>query len=138
MMFLHEQNETELILIAENLWPLSTFFKSLLFPCLRHGNNFEEGQEEGGLFNKLKARRAELAVRGVEGFEISVEAVSKPWITSEGKAPHGLKAERTRQYVSISSRGATQPPGVRRGFKTASATLGRGRPGSSPCLFWQQ
>jgi len=49
MMFLHEQNETEPILTAENLWPLSTFFKSLLFPCLRQGNNFEEGQKEGGL-----------------------------------------------------------------------------------------
>jgi len=106
-MFLHEQNETELILTGENLWPLSTFFKSLLFPCLRQGNNFEEGQKEGGLCNKLKARRASLATRGVEDFEKGTEGALKPWITAEGKAPCGLKAERTRQYVSISSRGAT-------------------------------
>jgi hypothetical protein len=39
MMFLHEQNETELILTGENLWPLSLVCKSLLFPCLRQGNN---------------------------------------------------------------------------------------------------
>ena len=32
MMFLHEQNETEMILIVENLWPVSMVFKPLFFP----------------------------------------------------------------------------------------------------------
>ena len=63
--------------------------------------------KQGGFAISQNSRRAKLAARGVVGFEIRVEAVLKPWITSEGKAPHGLKAERTRQYVSISSRGAT-------------------------------
>jgi hypothetical protein len=40
--------------------------------------------------------------RSVSG---EVEAASKPWIMSESKASRGLKAERTRQYVSISSHG---------------------------------
>jgi hypothetical protein len=74
MMFLHEQNETELILTAENLWPLSTFFKSLLFPCLRQGNNFagnvcEEQMalltKQGGFAMSPRSRRAKLVARGV-------------------------------------------------------------------------
>jgi len=74
----------------------------------------DDGEEEiasqtkqGGFALSPNSRRASLVVRGVVGFKIRVEAVLKPWITSEGKAPRGLKAGRTRQYVSISSRGAT-------------------------------
>ncbi len=50
MMFLHEQNETEPILIVENLWPLSMFFKPLIFSLPREGKNFKgEPKEREGL-----------------------------------------------------------------------------------------
>ena len=49
-----------------------------------------------------------------------MEVVSKPQIRFEGKASHGLKTARTRKYVSISIRGATQPLGLRWGFETTS------------------
>ena len=50
----------------------------------------------------------------------SLEVVSKPQIRFKGKASRGLKTERTRQYVSISIRGTTQPLGLRWGFETTS------------------
>jgi hypothetical protein len=34
----------------------------------------------------------------------------------DGQAHFGLKAERTRQYVSILNRNATQPAAIRGGF----------------------
>jgi len=46
---LHEQNETESILIVENLWPLLLVCKSLLSPCLRQGNNFNGKLKKVGL-----------------------------------------------------------------------------------------
>jgi hypothetical protein len=49
-----------------------------------------------------------------------LEVVSKPQIRFKGKASCGLKTERTRQYVSISIRGTTQPLGLRWGFETTS------------------
>jgi hypothetical protein len=45
MMFLHEQNETEHILIEENLWPLSMVCKPLFFPSLGGGKKFQGGTE---------------------------------------------------------------------------------------------
>jgi hypothetical protein len=47
--------------------------------------------------------------------------VSKSQIRFKGKASRGLKTERTRQYVSISIGGTTQPWGLRWGFETTSS-----------------
>ena len=49
-----------------------------------------------------------------------MEAVLKAQVRSKGKASSELKAERTRQYVSISICWTTQPLGLRWAFKTAS------------------
>ena len=49
-----------------------------------------------------------------------LEVVLKPQIRFKGKAPREFKAERTREYVSISIRGTTQPLGLRWGFETTS------------------
>ena len=46
MMFLHEQNETEMILIVENLWPVSMVFKPLFFPSRGEGKNFKGEPKE--------------------------------------------------------------------------------------------
>jgi hypothetical protein len=41
----------------------------------------------------------------------------------EGKARTGLKTERTREYVSISSQVATQPSAIRGRFKAISISI---------------
>jgi acyl-CoA synthetase (NDP forming) len=51
---------------------------------------------------------------------VLLEVISKPQIRFKGKAPRGLKTERTCKYVSISIRGTTQPLGLRWGFETTS------------------
>jgi hypothetical protein len=48
-----------------------------------------------------------------------IELVSKPQIRFKGKASRELETERTREYVSISICGTTQPLGLRWGFETA-------------------
>jgi hypothetical protein len=48
------------------------------------------------------------------------EVVEKPQIMFESKASHGLKTERTCEYVSISIRGTTQLSDIRWGFATTS------------------
>jgi hypothetical protein len=53
-------------------------------------------------------------------FQKQLEVVSKPQIRFKGKAFRKLKAERTREYVSISICGTTQPLGLRWGFETTS------------------
>ena len=49
----------------------------------------------------------------------NVKMASKAQILSEGKARFGLKAERTRKYVSISNRIATPPSGKIWAFETS-------------------
>ena len=49
-----------------------------------------------------------------------LELVSKPQIRFKGKASRELETERTREYVSISICGTTQPLGLRWGFETTS------------------
>jgi hypothetical protein len=51
---------------------------------------------------------------------VYVEVVSKLQIMFESKASRGLKTERTRKYVSISIRGATQLSDIRWAFETTS------------------
>ncbi len=51
---------------------------------------------------------------------MTLEAISRKWIRVQGKARGTKKAQHTRQYVSIWSRPATPPWGVRRIFGMAS------------------
>ena len=61
------------------------------------------------------------------GWSISLrnnfEVVAKPQIMFESKASRELKTERTRQYVSISIRGATLLSDIRWGFAPTSRQL---------------
>ena len=52
-----------------------------------------------------------------------LELDSKPQIMFEGKASRGLKAERTRQYVSISIRGTTQHADMRWDLESSSTIV---------------
>lgn len=52
-----------------------------------------------------------------------IRSGSKPQIMFECKARGGEKAEHTRQYVSIFSRIATKPSGIRGDFETTSKSM---------------
>ena len=56
-------------------------------------------------------------------FWAAIEVVPKAQIRFKGKASRKLKTERTRQYVSISICGTTQPLGLRWGFGATSNRL---------------
>ena len=65
--------------------------------------------------HKLKAELLKILI--IQNF-LMVKLVSEGQVLSNGKAHLVSKAERTRQYVSILNRIATQPPSIRWHFKT--------------------
>jgi hypothetical protein len=95
MTFLHEQSE---IGIVCNLgtYGRCRCFSSPCFPACGRKTILGEVLEGNGFVESRLGTETEAAL--------------KPWITFEGKAPCGLKAERTPRYVTLSNLVATGQP----------------------------
>jgi hypothetical protein len=82
--------------------------------------NTKQGQRDPAILSPLEPSLFPLNPWALDPLNPFIKWVYKPQITPESKAFRNLKAERTRQYTSISRCGTTQPSGVRWDHKSTS------------------